>query len=230
MTSETSERQATRSERWLWLLHCIAFGVAISIVASFLVALFIELSLRFLPTFLWIVLPVAATIGIAMRQISGLNPQIGSQQYSTIRAAWVSVTIGISLGLIAAGLTGIDKISSGNVLLPGDKYQATIGFQFGATLVTIVAAGVFEELGMRGFIQFRLARHWHAHICEAVAGLVFVALHFLRFHVTGLFLFTCLLALICGRAAAITQTTLWPTCIHVCSNLAVVAMVWLGRS
>lgn len=227
MTSERSENRSTRSDRWLWLLRCIASGAGVSIVGSLLVAFCIQINYLLSAT-PWFLIPVAIAICIAMSKMRCPDSPIESQLLS-MPAAWMSTIVGILLGVIAAALTGLNNVSSGNVVLPGDKYQATLVFQMSATLVTIVAAGIYEELGMRGYIQFRLARHWQPHICEAIAGLVFVALHYLRFQATGQLLFVCLLTLVCGRAAAMTKTALWPTCIHVGANVTVMTLVWLGR-
>jgi membrane protease YdiL (CAAX protease family) len=159
-----------------------------------------------------------------------VDPPLKLQTISKVRAGLVVLVLGALLGVIAALLTGISNIRSGAALLPGDEYQATNWFQIVATLVAMTTAGVFEEFGMRGFIQFRLARYWHPIFCEGTAGATFIALHFQRFEVSGQLLFVILLALVCGRAAATMKSVRWPILIHTTANLTVVAVAWIGRA
>lgn len=220
----------SRAKRGIALLTCISSGAAAVIAASFLVEFFIQLNLHVLRGAPWFLVPVTIAVAATLRHTLNDDSSTRSKSLSPRQSLLIASGLAITLGLLAAWLTGIQKVSTGNVLLPGDRYAATAAFQIAATVATMIAAGIFEEFGVRRFVQFRLSRFWHPHFCEALAGLLFVALHFFRFHVGGQIFYVLLLGFVCGRFASATQSVIWPMVIHVVANLTAMALVFAGRS
>jgi membrane protease YdiL (CAAX protease family) len=206
----------------------ILWGVAVALGGSFAIAVLVRSNTYVLPGIPWFLLPVVVLCLILLGRSEPGKPPVppGSKSWN---AVWISVALVIALSVVATVFTGLPQISAGTARLPGDAIEGTPLFRALASFAFVAGGAIVEEAAVRGQVQLRLSQLASPVLAEAIADVLFVLLHFLRFGAPGEMLFVSILSLACGRVAALTQSVRWPAAIHLGVNSLVLVVVLANR-
>ncbi len=145
------------------------------------------------------------------------------------RAVVFTIAAALFVGSVAVYLSDIGAVRAGERSLPGDDLDADGTYRDAASVSFLLSAAFIEEVAVRSGIQFRLQKVLGLAWAEVTAGLVFVALHALRFDTLGMVLFLAVSAFVTGRIARSTQAIIWPIGVHFLSNSVVLAVAFAFR-
>jgi membrane protease YdiL (CAAX protease family) len=235
MRARESSARDTQATTGFWrglsllFLHVIAC-VGLAVFAAFLVAFFVHLNARISPGFPWFLLPVGITILVAWRSVFRAGKAEHNNAMVGRWGVFASIASIAFVGVVVLGLMSLQVRSGSDLRLPGDTFAAPPFFQFFASLVILTSAAFVEEIAVRGLLQYRLQSQMPVIASEMVADTVFVGLHFLRFHDPIEVALVVILSLLCGRAAAMTQSLSWPIAIHAVANLVSMTCVLAIRN
>ena len=199
-------------------------------VGPFLRGVCVQVNLHLDPQIPWFVAP-AAVIAVATFIWSERFAQLPASTASLTAIKRTIVGVLLALGLCIAGLSLMDHASvlQGRALLPGDPDPAPGLFRAMHSLTLLASAGLIEEGAVRNIVQLRLQREMTPLAAEVIAGVVFILLHWDRWDTPAEFPFVALVALVCGRLAAVTQSARIAALTHSVANLGIGATILYFR-
>jgi membrane protease YdiL (CAAX protease family) len=146
------------------------------------------------------------------------------------RAWWVAIASASIVSLLGLTLMGWGNVLDGRVVMRGDKYAQSPLFALCVSLAMPLAAGVMEEISVRGYLQCRLAARVSAFWASLIAGTVFLAMHGSQLLEIKRLILLLTLAAVGGYLTSLSGRMGPAVFFHSTVNFAMAAMVLASRS
>jgi membrane protease YdiL (CAAX protease family) len=215
-----------------WIAQ-IVYGAALMLCLSVVIAIFPAINRLAAAEVPWFPVPMLAVAFLAVMMCHRRSAQLfasAQRARSVRRQVCFGLLSVVVLTVVGLSLTGWSTVISGQSVLEGDNWDATLLFRNSYSIFLVFAEGLTEEASIRGVVQLPITGRLGSTNAQIVACMTFVALHAFTRSGVAEFAFLGLMGVICGLLASTFRSVWLPAIVHSTSNVLIAGVVLIFRS